>query len=431
MRSSGDRRRFGIGTALGAVPLLASALVLATLLAPPAAARDFPLPPLPNEADIYPFVPVPVPAKDTWYDDPADFGSLNNGDIIRTREIQTYFLAIPIPVYAKQLLYRSTDARGNPLATATTVLVPGIPWIGPGERPLISYQEAIDGLGSHCNPSFTIRTGLMKETSLMGQFLAAGMAVTMPDFDGKKNTIMSPSEGYMVLDGIRATQRAGMGLERAPIGMWGYSGGGNSTASAAEAHGSYAPELNIRASAQGGVPGDKVEIAPFAMSGKQFQANFTGWLAVSGLAREYPDFDEVLRSNLTEDGLRVLEDLSDRCLYTTFFTTLPRPVGEYLKDQAVLQNPVLQRVLRESSLGQPAVMPRMPILMWHSTTDQLLPAEFASDPVAAKYCAAGVELRYIKVPATEHISAEIIPELGTVAWLTAVVAGADPGPRVC
>ncbi len=52
---------------------------------------------------------------------------MNNGDIVRTREVQTYSAGIPIPVATRQILYRSTDLKGTPLVTATTVLTPGIP----------------------------------------------------------------------------------------------------------------------------------------------------------------------------------------------------------------------------------------------------------------------------------------------------------------
>lgn len=413
--------------------LVAAACVAVSVtvsIAGSAAADDVPLPPLPNEAQLYGALPVPLPKDDPWYADPADLGGYRDGDIVRSREVQTHFLAIPVPVHSTQLLYRSTDSHGEPLVTATTVLVPGIPWVGPGPRPLISYQEAIDSLGTQCNPSYTLRAGLMKETALVAQFLAAGTAVAVPDFDGKRNTIMAPSEGRMVLDGIRAAQRAGLGLETAPVGMWGYSGGGNSTAWAAELHRSYAPELNIRASAQGGIPGDKVAIAPFAISGQQPQANFTGWLAIIGLSREYPELFD-LAEYLDADGMRVAEDLSERCLYTAVGTTVLRPVADYLTDPGVLQDPGVHRVLELASLGRAGAAPDMPVLMWHSTTDQLLPAERAIDSVVHSYCEAGANLRLHRVPATEHISAEIVPEVATVAWLTAVTAGADPGPSTC
>ena len=53
--------------------------------------------------------------------------------------------------------------------------------------------------------------------------------------------------GYHVLDGLRAalsSKRLGLSPE-APIGLWGYSGGGLATAWAAEMSGAYAPELNV------------------------------------------------------------------------------------------------------------------------------------------------------------------------------------------
>ncbi|MEV0851657.1 lipase family protein [Nocardia fluminea] len=417
-------RRFGVR----ALPLLA---MTALVTAGPAGAQDFELPPLPNEAQVYPaVVPIPTPQHDPWYADPADLAGYANGDMIRSRVVQTHVLGIPAPVHSTQLLLRSSDVHDNPIATATTVLMPGIPWLGPGARPLISYQEAIDSLGQQCNPSYTLRAGIQKEVAIMSQFLAAGAAVVVTDFDGKENTIMSPSEGRMVLDGIRAAQRGGLGLEAAPVGLWGYSGGGNASASAAEQRRHYAPELDIKGSAQGGIPGDKVAIAPFAISGQQPQANFTGWLAVLGLAREYPEFADQLWQYLTPEGRRVADDLRERCLYTSVATTLLRPMAEYLTDpEAALA--AARPALAAASFGAPDNTPDMPLLMWHSTTDQLLPAELAIDEIAAGYCARGVDMRMIRVPFSEHISAEIVPELGTVAWLLAVAAGADPGPRVC
>ncbi|MEV6058672.1 lipase family protein [Nocardia asteroides] len=416
-------RRFG-------VPALLTAAILA-MTTGPAAAQDFQLPPLPNEAEVYPaIVPVPPPQSDPWYDDPADLAAYAPGDVIRSRVVQTYALGIPVPVHTTQLLLRSTDARDNPVATATTVLMPGIPWLGPGARPLISYQEAIDSLGQQCNPSYTLRAGIQKEVALMAQFLSAGAAVVVTDFDGKRNTIMSPSEGRMVLDGIRAAQRGGLGLEASPVGLWGYSGGGNSSASAAEQRQHYAPELDIRGSAQGGIPGDKVAIAPFAISGQQPQANFTGWLAILGLAREYPEFDQALQTYLTPEGKQVAADLADRCLYTAVGTTLLRPVADYLTDPAAALA-AAHAGLAAASFGKPENTPDIPLLMWHSTTDQLLPAELAIDDIVAGYCARGANLRMFRVPFSEHISAEIVPEIGTVAWLLAVTAGADPGPTLC
>ncbi len=42
----------------------------------------------------------------------------------------------------------------------------------------------------------------------------------------------------------------------APVGLWGYSGGGQATAWAAEQHPTCAPEIRLAAVAAGGVPTD-------------------------------------------------------------------------------------------------------------------------------------------------------------------------------
>ncbi|MGX1774165.1 lipase family protein [Nocardia brasiliensis] len=389
-------------------------------------------PPLPSETDIYRFIPVPMPGDDRWYDDPADLGAYANGDVIRKRVVTSYLLGVPWPpVHTEQILYRSTDSHDRPITTATTVLIPGIPWLGPTPRPVISYQEAIDGLDPACNPSHTLRAGTMKETQLLLQFLAEGMAVSVPDFNGKTSTTLAPSEGRMVLDGARAVRRAGLGLADAPVGLWGYSGGGSATAWAAELHRSYAPELPVKGSAQGGVPGDKHAMTQFAMdagTGIAGQSDFVGWIWIIGLSREFPD-ELPLEKFLTPDGMTIADDISHRCLYTAAATGAWRPLKNYLKDPQAFLDPGVQSVLHRDSLGY-GDTPDVPIAMWHSTTDPIIPIP-SIEPVVQHYCAAGANLRFFRVPASEHISAELIGYEPSLLWLTAVVAGADPGPTTC
>ncbi|MFI6365635.1 hypothetical protein ACIBG0_23085 [Nocardia sp. NPDC050630] len=144
--------------------------------AEPAFPPNFPpdqnqLPQLPTEPQIYDLLPIPSPDQDPWYDDPADLASYQPGQIVRSREVQTRVLGIPFPVYTEQLLFRSNDVHDNPIVTATTVVVPGIPWQG-SPRPVLSFQEAIDSTDSACNPSHTMQTGTMKESALVIYWLA-------------------------------------------------------------------------------------------------------------------------------------------------------------------------------------------------------------------------------------------------------------------
>ncbi|MFD6161828.1 lipase family protein [Nocardia sp. NPDC060256] len=393
------------------------------------------LPDLPKEPGIYRMLPVPDPANDAWYRPPADLDSLANGQIIRTRDVGTWVLGIPMPLTTRQILFRTTDSRDRPAATTTTVLIPGIPWTG-SPRPILSYQEAIDGNSALCNPSYTLRAGVFKEITLLAGFLAQGFAVVVTDFDGFDGTqFLTFGEGKMVLDGIRAAKNEpGLGLADSAAGLYGYSGGGSGTARAAEMHRSYAPDVLVLGSAQGGVPGDMVSIARQNITHDQGIANFSGpsnftmWLALSNLAATYPEvFDPT--EFLTEQGQAVLSNVEGRCIYTAAMTGAYRPVADYLKPGKGLDDPGIQRILVGQSLGQPQNLPDMPVLMWHAIWDELLSFPDAIKSTVDSYWANGVDLRYFTNPIPEHVVGDVTAVPVAETWISAVLRGLSPGPK--
>ena len=159
---------------------------------------------------------------------------------------------------AWQVKFRSTDTQGAAASGVTTVMIPRRPFNGP-VRPLLSYQCAIDSLGAAADPSFTLRQGNQKELPLMARGLRRGWAVVTTDFTGPRHAhAAGPVAARFVLDGIRAAvafEPAGFDAAT-PIGLWGYSGGSDATAFAADYHPSYASELNIVGAAGGAVPVD-------------------------------------------------------------------------------------------------------------------------------------------------------------------------------
>lgn len=68
--------------------------------------------------------PIP-PSDDPFYTPPAGFESAKPGQILNSRPVPSalsLFQLIPLQLKgAYQLLYRTTDALGNPSATVTTV----------------------------------------------------------------------------------------------------------------------------------------------------------------------------------------------------------------------------------------------------------------------------------------------------------------------
>lgn len=137
---------------------------------------------------------------------------------------------------------------------------------GDGPRPLLSYQVAEDRVGSECAPSYALRGGIdsvpsnaYTDTGMIRFALQQGWALVVPDYQGPDSDLFD-ADGYVhgVLDGIRAARAFAPAAvdPAAPIGMWGYSGGAQATAIAAQAHSTYAPELRLTGVALGGIVAD-------------------------------------------------------------------------------------------------------------------------------------------------------------------------------
>lgn len=387
------------------------------------------LPQLPSEPDIYGVLPIPVPSQDPWYDDPSDLAAFQPGQIIRSRVVQTRLVGLPAPVFTKQLLFRSSDVHNNPIATATTVIVPGIPWTG-SPRPVVSFQEAIDSTDSSCNPSYTLEVGTMKEIPLTMYWLAQGFAINIPDFDGKFNTFNTYDEGKMVLDSLRAMKNdASLGLTDSGIAMYGYSGGGSGSIRAAELRATYAPDVRLLGTAIGGTPGDLQGIARYASQkqpGLNGISSFTMWLGFASLSREYPEaFDA--KKLLTEEGQRIVADVQSRCVFTQALTGMYRPISEYFKPGMSLEsNPEVMKILKDNSLGQH--IPDSPIFWFHGMWDELIPPSVVL-PVVNEYWNRGADLRFYTMPLPEHVVNAVAVWPPAVAWTSAVLRGLPPGPR--
>lgn len=390
---------------------LLTAIVAAGLVAGPAASAA------PTPQAVVP------PADDPFYQPPAGFESTAPGTVLRSRSVTVTGLGIPIPVRSWQALARSTDAKGRPVAVATTLMVPLTPYLL-GKRPLVSYQSAIDSLGDQCNPSYTLRTGTHAELALMELALLRGWAVVNTDYQGPRDAYgAGPMEGHGVLDGIRAAVRlpeTGLSGLNTPIGMWGYSGGGLATSWAAELHPGYAPELNIKGVASGGTPAD-LAAAGRQMDGGPFSGLFIA--ASAGISREYPE----ILSVMNDAGRAMLDRIGDMCVteesaFFAFrrlneFTTVPDPLAE----------PVVVGVLDQIELGK--VTPRAPVYLYHSVFDELIP--FAGvQALRQTWCEGGGKVEFYQDFLSEHMVLAVSGAPAAVSYLGDRFAG-RPVPNNC
>ncbi|OMC08512.1 MULTISPECIES: lipase family protein [unclassified Mycobacterium] len=365
-----------------------------------------------------------LPSDDPFYQPPAGFQHAEPGTVFRSRDVELAFLGlIPQPIKATQLLYRTMDLNGQPEATVTTVIVPA--GLAEGQTcPLLSYQCAIDAVSSRCFPSYALRRKAKAlgslaqlELFLIAAAVAEGWAVSVPDHEGLGGTWGAPYEpGYRVLDGIRAvlnSERVGLSPS-APIGLWGYSGGGLASAWAAEMYGDYAPELDIVGAVLGSPVGDLGNT--FRRLNGKFFAGLPA-LVVAALAHVYPDLDRVIKEHTNEEGRALLDSLETMTTAEAVIRMAGKNMGDYLDEplEDILSTPEISHVFQTIKLG--AVVPTPPVLIVQAVHDYLIDVNDI-DELADAYSAGGADVSYHRDAFNEHMLLHPLSAPMTLRWLT-------------
>ncbi len=377
--------------------------------------------------------PLPLPEDDPFFAAPADLASYRPGEVIASRRVQVTAFELPVPATAWQLVYRTSDRTGTPTVTVTTVIVPTVPWNGPGPRPLVSYQTAEDGVSTRCAPSYALTagasggfTGSYSETPIVVAALLQGWAVSVPDYEGMESQfLIADVAAKAVLDGLRAArQLTAAGLQNAPVAIWGYSGGAFATANAAQLQGAYAPELPMRGVALGGLLGD------VRATINAFDGSIAGGaipMGMHGFDRAYPEVGIV--QYLNPLGRQLFETMRDDCL----FDAAPRRPFLRMRDiesvPNALDTPVVAAMLRENSPRHRSGTPTAPVYEYHALLDEFAPIGPAKDTLR-NYCRGGAAVQQDVKLLGEHLTEIVLGAPGAIAYLRARFAG-RPAPSNC
>ena len=364
-----------------------------------------------------------LPDVDPFYVPPLGFEHARPGTVLRSRDVELAFLGlVPQKLVATQLLYRTTDLNGAPQATVTTVIAPTD---RTSERPcpIVSYQCAIDAVAARCFPSYAMRRGAKAvgalaqvEFLLVAAALAEGWAVSVPDHEGLQGIWGAPLEpGYHVLDGLRAALgHTPLNLSaEAPVGLWGYSGGGLATAWAAEMHSEYAPELNVVGAVLGSPVGDLGHT--FRRLNGTFFSGLPA-LVVAALSHVYPDLDRIIAEHATPEGKRMLAHI-ERMTTAHAVLSLIRKDMDDLVDwplERILDTPEVRHVFDSIKLGTQA--PSMPVLIVQAVHDELISVEVI-DELAEAYSAGGTDVTYHRDALCEHLLLHPLSAPMTLRWL--------------
>ncbi|HLF41389.1 MAG TPA: lipase family protein, partial [Acidimicrobiia bacterium] len=402
--------------------------VMTVALAAGALAAAHPLgadPPVPSAAAAAAVAPVaggaddiPPPAQDAFYQAPSPLPAGEPGTIIRSRPVtvRSGFAGVDYqPVLAWQVLYRSTSALGEPVAVSGTVIVPDRPW-GDGPRPLVTYAVGTHGLGDQCAPSYELRTGAEGERGLLGQALQRGWAVVVTDYEGlgtpgTHTYAVGVAEGHAVLDAAWAAQRlpeAGLAAD-GPVGIWGYSQGGQAASWAGELAPAYAAELQVAGVAAGGVPADLVAVTRNVDGGPAAGLVVAGAV---GYDSAYPELG--LASLLNAEGKAAAAQVAASCTEEIVAQHPFRRMADYTTVADPLAEPRFAARLAENRAGTRA--PGAPVLVYHGTADELIPVGIGRQ-LADDYCRLGAAVRWQELPLLGHVQAAMAGAPVAVSWL--------------
>ncbi|OHU56371.1 triacylglycerol lipase [Mycobacteroides chelonae] len=306
-----------------------------------------------------------------------------------------------------RVMYRSTDARGNPIAVTGTYFEPYNDWPGKGPRPLIVYAPGTQGQGNQCAPSRMFNQGIHYsggwdimvnyEEGFIATLVARGFAVVMTDYQGLGTPSMHTyvnrlAQGQAVLDAARAAMKLPVTSlnPNGPVAFFGYSQGGGASASAAELAPHYAPELHVAGVYAGAPPADLKELLPYADG--SMLVGVVGY-ALNGVIAAYPEAAGAIRSKLTQRGADMLESVSRQCVGQTIIDFSFRHLKPYFNENIhdLVNEEPFNSLFELQKLGR--YKPAAPVLINSAHTDPLVPWT-AADQLGRDWCAQGADIEF-------------------------------------
>ncbi len=384
-------------------------------------------------ASVASATPVEGPAGAEFYTPPegALFGS--PGELIWYRPA-TVNLNVTLPANkAWNVLYQSSDQRGNLVPVTGTVIEPSAAWKGTGPRPVVAIGIGTQGLAQECAPSVQMALGTEYDGGAIIAALKAGYAVAVTDYEGyttgsTPTYLDGKAEGQAVLDIVRAAREIPGGeiSSSAPTVAWGYSQGGQAVGWAGELQPTYAPDVDLVGVAAGGVPGNLQAIAKFdnGSVGAGFAED-----GLLGLQVAYPEFG--LGTFVTLEGLKLGLKALEECAIQVLREYRDFSFETYSKEHKTIEqveetHPVVKRIFEEQNLGTKPIP--VPVYHYHGLEDEFVPVTQDVE-LHQQWCELGVKDDFQLYPG-DHLLTDPTAVPTVMKWIEERFAG-KPAPSTC
>ena len=307
-----------------------------------------------------------------------------------------------------RIMYRSTDAHGEPNVVTGTYFEPDNAWPGRGPRPLIVYGPGTQGQADQCAPSRQVNQGIHwspyadigvnYEGAFVNTMVNRGFAVLMTDYEGlgtigvTHTYVNRLSQGHAMLDAARVARKlTGTSLTPdGPVAFWGYSQGGGAAASAAELAPAYAPEIDVVGTYAGAPPADLVELLPYA-DGSAL-VGVIGY-ALNSVMQSYPESEPRIRALLTPRGEDFVNKTKDQCVAESIIKFAFRHLQPFFNHPIpeLLADPQFRGLFELQRIG--TLRPNAPVLINSNRYDGLVPWT-AANQLGRDWCDKGADIEF-------------------------------------
>ncbi|KAH8812905.1 secretory lipase-domain-containing protein [Xylogone sp. PMI_703] len=381
------------------------------------------------DANPFPHKPKPLPpSQDPFYKPPPFYESTAPGTVLGIRQAPQDLSPIFNVSEVYNVLYRTTDSHYQPSWALTTLLVPRSHGNGKQKHAptrMLSYQVAYDSPDVDASPSFALLDIYNSTFPDISLALNQGWFVNIPDYEGPLASFTAGVQsGHATLDSIRAILNSNLLKEDKKdvrTVIWGYSGGALASEWATELQVQYAPELEIRGAALGGLPADI--LATMHAVNKGLYAGLIP-LGVLGEASQYPDLHDYLVAHLKPTGpfnkTYFMNTIHQNYLQGLASFAFQDILQYFDNGEAFFQSkPFLNMYYRDGLMGYHGV-PQIPIFSYKAIGDEVAPAP-ASDIVMERFCAVGGNLLYQRNTVGGHADENINGRQRAWEWLSGAI----------
>lgn len=365
------------------------------------------------------------PEPGAFYTPPDPLPTGPPGTIIRTEP-----LGGPVPdgAQAWRVLYLSTGLQGEPIAVSGAVFAPAGP-APAGGRPVVAWAHGTTGIVDRCAPSIERAA---EEIPSLEQMLQAGYVVTATDYAGLGTPGVHPylvgtSEGYAVLDSIRAAQALPEAGAADDVAIWGHSQGGHAAIFAGDLAPAYAPELKVAGVAAAAPASELADL--FSRDLDTIAGKVLTSMAVVSWSDVYPDLsmDQVME----KVAIPFAQDVAGRCIVTTdqSLAVLPDVTGfrlGFAKGDPT-KTPPWDTHFRQNST--PTTKLGAPLLVAQGAKDTIVWPE-VTEPYVQALCQAGTTVDLRIYPNEDHFGVRLASAPVVLSWMADRFAGATP-PSTC